>query len=116
MHRRLNNKSVTKGELAHRLRHRLPLLREDERLVVVDTMIRAITQALAEGRRVEIRDFGVFDVRRRGARRANNPQTGQKVFVPEKFVPFFRAGRLFQKRVNASGDDEEQAAPADDQR
>jgi integration host factor subunit beta len=95
-----NNKSVNRRELAERLQTRLPLLTERERLLLVEGMLEAIAAALAEGRRVEIRGFGVFETRRRDARTAHNPRTGKTMHVPAKAIPFFRAGRLLLDRVN----------------
>jgi len=66
---------------------------------VVDTMIEAITGALAQGDKVEIRGFGNFKVRQRGARKARNPKTGEMLEVPAKRVPFFRPGKELKAMV-----------------
>jgi len=87
-----------------RLKERLPLLNEDERLALVETVLDALAQALAQGRRIEIRGFGVFEARRRSARIAHNPRTGRPMNVPAKTIPFFRPGRGFLERVNGSAD------------
>jgi integration host factor subunit beta len=94
------NKNVTKRVLVERLREQLPLSFETERIALVETMIAAMCEALASGRRIEIRGFGVFELRRRGPRHAVNPRTGEPMFVPAKVVPFFRAGRVLLARVN----------------
>ena len=57
--------------------------------------------------RMELRNFGVFEVKRRAARKARNPRTGAKVFVPEKFVVTFKPGKEMEKRIR---DLERQAA------
>lgn len=49
--------------------------------------------------RIELRNFGVFEVKRRAARKARNPRTGDKVYVPEKFVVTFRPGKKMEARV-----------------
>ena len=49
--------------------------------------------------RIELRNFGVFEVKRRAARKARNPRTGDKVFVPEKFVVTFKPGKEMEERV-----------------
>ena len=66
---------------------------------VVDAMIEAITGALAQGNKVEIRGFGNFKVKQRGARKARNPKTGEMVEVPAKRVPFFRPGKELKTMV-----------------
>jgi nucleoid DNA-binding protein len=49
--------------------------------------------------RIELRNFGVFEVKRRAARKARNPRTGEKVFVPQKFVVTFKPGKEMEERV-----------------
>ena len=78
----------------------LPQLQAKE---IVQKVFDAIVQTLAEEGRVELRNFGVFQVKRRGPRKARNPRTGEKVFVPEKSVVTFKPGQLVQQRVEALG-------------
>ena len=66
----------------------------------VNTLFDAMTEALAAGRRIEIRGFGSFTVRRRRARLGRNPKTGQEIFVPGKCTPFFTVGNDLRERVN----------------
>ena len=56
-------------------------------------------ETLVEDLRIELRNFGVFEVKRRAARKARNPRTGDKVFVPEKFVVTFKPGKEMEERV-----------------
>lgn len=65
----------------------------------VDVVFESIADALAEGRRVEIRGFGSFWTKERRERMSRNPRTGESVFVPQKRVPAFRAGRLLRERL-----------------
>jgi len=62
---------------------------------VLDTILKTVA---AEGR-VELRDFGVFEVQRRAAYRARNPRTGERVDVPAKHVATFKPGRIMQQRI-----------------
>ena len=78
----------------------LPQLQAKE---IVQKVFDAIVQTLAEEGRVELRNFGVFQVKRRGPRKARNPRTGEKVFVPEKSVVTFKPGQVLQQRVEALG-------------
>ena len=66
---------------------------------VVDAMIEAMTKALANGGKVEIRGFGKFTVRQREARKARNPRTGDMVEVPAKRVPYFKPGKELKTMV-----------------
>jgi integration host factor subunit beta len=95
---------MIKSELIEKLaaenRHLTP--GEVER--VVNVILGGMTDALAEGGRVEIRGFGAFSVRDRPARAGRNPRTGEAVDVPAKSVPFFKSGKELRERLNASGD------------
>jgi len=62
-------------------------------------LLDAIVNTLAEEGRVELRNFGVFEVRRRKARKAHNPRTGEQVIVPEKCVVAFKPGQELEERV-----------------
>jgi hypothetical protein len=56
-------------------------------------------ETLVEERRIELRNFGVFEVKERAARKARNPRTGQRVDVPEKFVVTFKPGKEMEEKV-----------------
>ena len=64
---------------------------------VVDTIVRAVHK----GDSVTITGFGVFEQRRRAARVARNPRTGETVSVKAKHVPFFKSGKELRERLNA---------------
>lgn len=68
--------------------------------VVVNTVLRCIIDALAEGDRVDLRGFGSFRVSSRNDRTGRNPRTGEEIDIPAKKVPLFRAGKEFRRRVN----------------
>ena len=59
-----------------------------------------MTQALAEGQRIEIRGFGIFSLTRRPQRVGRNPKSGEQVVVPEKRVPHFKPGKELRERVD----------------
>lgn len=67
---------------------------------IVNTIFEEIISALARGDRVELRGFGAFSVKQRGARTGRNPRTGEAVDVEEKAVPFFKTGKLLRDRLN----------------
>jgi integration host factor subunit beta len=66
---------------------------------VLQSFLDEIISELALGNRLEFREFGVFEVRERAARRAQNPRTLEKVAVPAKRVVKFKVGRLMRMRV-----------------
>lgn len=91
---------MTKSELIQQLAEENPhlYLRDIERIVSV--IFDEITDALARGNRVELRGFGAFSVKERGARIGRNPRTGEAVVVPQKNIPFFKSGKELRERVN----------------
>ncbi len=58
-----------------------------------------MSNALVTDERIELRNFGVFAVKRRAARKARNPKTGVSVDVPEKLVVTFKPGKIMEQRV-----------------
>jgi integration host factor subunit beta len=74
------------------------LQRDVER--IVNTVFEEITDAMANGERVELRGFGAFSVKQRDARLGRNPRTGEAVSVDSKRVPFFKTGKLLRDRLN----------------
>ena len=71
--------------------------------LAVRTVIDAMTRALAEGDRIEIRGFGSFSLHYRKARIGRNPKTGASVGLSERYVPFFKPGKELRSRVNLQG-------------
>jgi integration host factor subunit beta len=63
-----------------------------------------MTEALAKGDRIEIRGLGSFSLNYRPPRVGRNPKTGDKVEVPAKYVPHFKAGKELRERVDQAGD------------
>lgn len=68
--------------------------------LAVNVIFDAMTTSLMKGRRIEIRGFGSFGVNYRPPRTGRNPKSGEKVPVPEKFVPHFKAGKELRERVD----------------
>ena len=89
---------MTKKELARKIAetHKLPFQTVQ---VVVQAVFDGIIETLVNERRIELRNFGIFEVTRRKARKVRNPRTGEQVFVPEKMAVAFKAGRLMQKKI-----------------
>lgn len=89
---------MTKKEIVKTISEKLGLTQLTTRDIVQKTFD-AIIETLVEERRIELRNFGVFEVRRRKARRARNPRTGGAVQVPEKFTVTFKPGKEMEARV-----------------
>jgi integration host factor subunit beta len=97
-------KMLTRSELIGRLSERNPRLPPRDADEAVKCMLDAMTRALADGGRVEIRGFGSFALSYRPPRVGRNPKSGERVHVPAKFVPHFKAGKELRSRVDHSGD------------
>jgi len=99
---------VTKKEIVKTISEEIGLTQLKTKEIVQKTFD-AIVETLVEERRIELRNFGVFEVKQRAARKARNPRTGAKVYVPEKFVVTFKPGKEMEERVREL---ERQAAAA----
>lgn len=89
---------MTKKEIVKTISEEIGLTQLKTKEIVQKTFD-AIVETLVEDHRIELRNFGVFEVKRRAARKARNPRTGEKVFVPEKFVVTFKPGKEMEGRV-----------------
>lgn len=99
---------MTKKEIVKTISDEIGLTQLKTKEIVQKTFD-AIVETLVEERRIELRNFGVFEVKKRAARKARNPRTGDKVYVPEKFVVTFKPGKEMEERVREL---ERQAAEA----
>jgi integration host factor subunit beta len=68
--------------------------------IVIDTLLNAITQALLQNRRVEIRGFGSFSINHRAAHKGRNPRSGMAVNVPAKRNIHFKPGQSLRISVD----------------
>jgi integration host factor subunit beta len=89
---------VTKKEIVRTISEEIGLTQLQTKEIVQKTF-NAIVETLVEERRIELRNFGVFEVKRRAPRKARNPRTGEKVFVAEKYVVTFKPGKEMEQRV-----------------
>ena len=94
---------MTKSELIAQLAERFPQLVAKDADYAVKMILDAMTDALARGDRIEIRGFGSFALNYRPPRTGRNPKSGEKVLVPEKYVPHFKAGKELRERVDLGG-------------
>ena len=92
-------KSMTKAELVEDVARAAELTKKDaERLVEI--VFESIIETLNRGEKIELRGFGSFRVRERGARRGRNPKTGDPVDIPAKRVPYFKPGKELKELIN----------------
>jgi integration host factor subunit beta len=91
---------MIRSELIQKIADENPHLYQRDVERIVGTIFEEIIAAMARGERVELRGFGAFSVKRREARIGRNPRTGEAVDVDEKFVPFFKTGKLLRERLN----------------
>ena len=98
---------MTKSELIAALAARYSQLAARDTDYAVKTVLDAMTQALAEGQRIEIRGFGSFSLSERAPRVGRNPKSGEQVMVPGKQVPHFKAGKELRERVDLEAADSE---------
>lgn len=90
--------TVTKKEMVDRIAEKL----EAKRVVVKDVLqcfLDEVIRELAEGNRLEFRDFGVFETKQRAARQAQNPKTLERVQVPPKRTVKFKLGRVMKAEL-----------------
>ncbi|NKB53508.1 MAG: integration host factor subunit beta [Rhizobiaceae bacterium] len=92
---------MIKSSLVQTIAEQNPHLYQRDVEIIVNAILNEITEALAKGDRVELRGFGAFSVKNRGARIGRNPRTGERVEVEEKWVPFFKTGKDLRDRLNA---------------
>lgn len=91
---------MIKSELVEKIAAKNPHLYQRDVENIVNAILNEITNALANGDRVELRGFGAFSVKNRQPRVGRNPRTGEKVTVAEKWVPFFKTGKELRERLN----------------
>lgn len=91
---------MTKSDLIARLAERFPQLVAKDADYAVKMILDALSEALVKGDRIEIRGFGSFSLNYRPPRVGRNPKSGDKVSVPEKWVPHFKAGKELRERVD----------------
>ena len=91
---------MIKSELIQMIADENPHLYQRDVERIVNTIFDEIIDSMANGHRVELRGFGAFSVKKRDSRMGRNPRTGEAVHVDEKYVPFFKTGKLLRDRLN----------------
>ena len=95
---------MVKSKLVRALNEKLPELQIRDVELALNCILGQMTDALVQGKRIEIRGFGSFDLHRRPPRIARNPKTGEPVNLPAKIAIHFKPGKDMRVRVNAARD------------
>ncbi len=103
--------TITKKELVNRIAERTGQTKVITK-EIIQLFLDEIINELSDGNRLEFREFGVFEVKPRKARRAQNPRTLEKVNVPPKKVVKFKVGRIMRERVGSIPEGMESAPPS----
>lgn len=103
--------TVTKKDIIDRISERTKEPRANVKKIVQEFLDQVIME-LKRGNRLEFRDFGVFEVKRRAARVAQNPKTLKRVEVPPKVTVKFKVGRLMRESLERSDKAAAAATPA----
>jgi integration host factor subunit beta len=90
---------MTRSDLISRLAELHPQLLAKDAELAVKVILDTLSVTLSRGERVEIRGFGSFGLNYRPPRQGRNPKSGDKVKVPAKYVPHFKAGKELRERV-----------------
>jgi len=91
---------MIKSELVQRVASQNPHLYQRDIEKIVSAILDEMVEALRRGDRVELRGFGAFSVKFRGARQGRNPRTGAVVAVAKKAIPAFKTGKEMRERIN----------------
>jgi integration host factor subunit beta len=89
---------VTKKDIVKAISEQIGMTQLKTKEIVQQTFD-AIIDTLVREHRIELRNFGVFEVKKRAARKARNPRTGERVDVAEKYVVTFKPGKEMEERV-----------------
>ena len=95
---------MVKSELVQVLKEKLPELQQRDVELALNCILTQMSDALVQGKRIEIRGFGSFDLHHRPPRIARNPKTGEAVNLPAKVAIHFKPGKEMRDRVNAARD------------
>ena len=93
--------AIVKSKLLKQLSNNYPNFLKKDLEKFTNIVLDEIKRALKRGDRVELRGFGAFATKKRGARTGRNPRTGESVAVTEKFVPFFKTGKQLREKLNS---------------
>ena len=91
--------TITKKDLVAQISEESALT-QVETARVIQLFLDSVIRSLASGNRIELRNFGIFEPKRRAPKKARNPRTGQTVEVPSRTVVAFKPGKVMRELVN----------------
>lgn len=91
---------MRRSELIRKMAEQHPMLVAKDAEIVVKTILETMSNSLRDGRRIEIRGFGTLDINYRLPRIGRNPKSGERVMVPAKCAPHFKAAKELRDRIN----------------
>lgn len=92
--------SVRKADIVEVIeKHVGPRVTKKDIALIVNLFLKEISSMLAEGKRIEIRGFGVFKTKKRNAKIARNPRTGKEIHIPARLVPVFKPSKILKQVV-----------------
>ena len=89
---------MKKSELVNKVAEEIDYTKAETKMIV-ECIFKNITDCLVKGDAFKLVGFGTFGIRKRAAREARNPRTGEKISVPAMNVPFFKAGKELKEKV-----------------
>ena len=95
---------MNRSELVAKLAERFDLLTRQDAEAAVETILEAMTEALTQERRIEIRGFGSFVLTLRPSRIGRNPRSGEPVQIPERRIPHFKPGKALRQGVERAAE------------
>lgn len=101
-------RTITKRDLVQLIAERTNVQQQKAK-EVIQSFLDEIISELANGNRLEFRDFGVFEPRRKAPRLARNPRTGEKIRVPQKVTVKFKAGRMMKEKLQDEEDQQQES-------
>jgi len=94
-----NSDGLTKAHLVEEVASQVQVTKKQAE-EIVQSVFATIVESLRSGSKVELRGFGSFRIRSRGARIGRNPKTGERVEVPPKRIPYFKPGKELKEQLN----------------
>ena len=105
---------MTKKDIVRTISEEVGLTQQQTKEIVQKTFD-AIIESLVRERRIELRNFGVFEVKPRAARKARNPRTGDEVIVPKKHVVTFKPGKYMEAKVKDLDEEADTKTPSENE-
>jgi DNA-binding protein HU-beta len=95
--------SVRKADIVEVIEQKVgPRVTKKDIAMIVNIFLKEVSNLLAEGKRIEIRGFGVFKTKKRNAKIARNPRTGNEINIPARLVPVFKPSKILKQVVSQS--------------